>query len=1120
MDSKEHVFLSASGTQTKAQPATVEDLQKENAELRRRLDEVSEMTRAIQEGTVDAFVVGHGPDQRIYTLEGADRPYRLFVEGMQQGACTLYEDGSIAFCNQQLSDLLKVPQSRIVGLSLQDFVSNESRASYGILLSRARIGSSTGEIHLKRTDETLVPVLLSSNALPADCGAAIGLLVTDLTTEKFHQELAAAHDALRDSETELRRSRDQLSVLLETAAMGLHRVAHDGTILWVNEAELQLLGYDREEYLGHNIAEFHMDQRQITDILARLRRGERLHDVEARVRCGDGSVKTVLIDSSVYWQDGEFVHTQCFMRDITARKQIEEALSQKERQLLHITDNTAVMIAQCSRDLRYVFVNRACAEFLQRPVDEIVGKRLEEIMGQDAFNVIHPYIERVLAGERIEYEAEMRYARIGLRHMRVAYVPDIDATGTVTGWIAAISDITDRKRTEEALRESEARLSTFLEQLPIGVGAIDLDGRWTISNAVMRNFAQNVIPSLDPQTATRWRAFDAQGQPLPSQEWPGARALRGETVNPGIEMTYTTDAGTQIWTRVSAAPLRNHADKVVGALSVVQDIDAVKRAELAVRENVDRFRSLVSVITDVPWTADATGAFSAPQPAWAWFTGQTFEDYCGFGWIGAFHPDDREDLEKSWIQACQSKSAYFSAHGRIWHEPTRQYRYFEAQATPVFTPEGAVREWVGAYTDINARKQLELQLEERAAELARALEERKRLDEERERLLESERYARTEAERSTRLKEEFLSTVSHELRTPLNAILGWTQLMQQSSEPNTWKQGLDAIERGARGQALLIDELLDVSRIVSGKLRLEVTMLDVSPLVESAVETLRPAAEAKTIQLTQVLSAGESPVKGDPARLQQTVWNLLSNAIKFTPKGGAVEISVSRVEGFVDISVKDTGIGIPAKFLPYVFDRFRQADNSTTRQHAGLGLGLAIVKHLVEAHGGTVEVQSDGEGKGATFTVRLPVAVASSFHSGAAQPDSTPTRLSGVKVLVVDDDPNSNEIVRRILAGCDAQVSVAYSADEALEALKKLEPDVLVSDISMPGKDGFTFIREIRENERKSRAARLPAVALTAFVRPEDRIRALQAGFNIHVAKPIDPRELLAVVASMAKKAE
>jgi signal transduction histidine kinase/ActR/RegA family two-component response regulator len=410
-------------------------------------------------------------------------------------------------------------------------------------------------------------------------------------------------------------------------------------------------------------------------------------------------------------------------------------------------------------------------------------------------------------------------------------------------------------------------------------------------------------------------------------------------------------------------------------------------------------------------------------------------------------------------------------------------------------------------TDLRAQKDNE--------ELQLAYQKLRESNEDREKLLESERAARTEAERSTRMKEEFLSLVSHELRTPLNAILGWSQLMKRTNDAEAHRQGLEAIERGARGQAMLIDELLDVSRIVSGKLRIEVQPLQIAPLVSAAIETLRPAAEAKSIHVQYLVSPDASPVKGDPARIQQIVWNLLSNAIKFTPKGGIVQILVTRTEGHVEITVVDTGAGISEKFLPHVFERFLQADSSMSRTHGGLGLGLAIVKHLVELHGGTVSAESEGEGKGATFRVRLPLDLSKS--TDAAKPHELGLKpLPNVKVLVVDDDPSSCEVVRRILVSCEAEVSTAASVEEALPLLETFLPDVLISDIGMPGKDGIAFIRELRETESKTRARRLPAVALTAFARAEDRIRVLQAGYNSHVSKPIDPRELIAVVESLA----
>ena len=392
--------------------------------------------------------------------------------------------------------------------------------------------------------------------------------------------------------------------------------------------------------------------------------------------------------------------------------------------------------------------------------------------------------------------------------------------------------------------------------------------------------------------------------------------------------------------------------------------------------------------------------------------------------------------------------------------------------------------------------------------------------EERENLLIAERAARAEAERASRMKDEFLATVSHELRTPLNAILGWSQLVRRESmDEADRRHGLETIERNARAQTQLIEDLLDMSRIVSGKLRLDVQPVEPSTFIEAAVETVRPAAEAKGIRLVEVLDPSAGPVSGDPSRLQQVVWNLLSNAIKFTPRGGRVEVVLRRVDSQVELSVDDTGCGIRADFLDHVFERFRQFDGSTTRQFGGLGLGLAIVKHLVELHGGTVRAASPGEGLGSTFTVMLPVTAVRS-RPDRVRPDfrleldgverDTPS-LRGVKVLAVDDEPDARELVTRMLADCGADVRSSGSAAEALRELEQFSPDVLISDIGMPVMDGYELLRHVR-----SLGGRIPAIALTAFARSEDRTRALRAGYLAHVAKPVEPAELIATVASLA----
>ena len=373
--------------------------------------------------------------------------------------------------------------------------------------------------------------------------------------------------------------------------------------------------------------------------------------------------------------------------------------------------------------------------------------------------------------------------------------------------------------------------------------------------------------------------------------------------------------------------------------------------------------------------------------------------------------------------------------------------------------------------------------------------------------------ARQEAERNSRIKDEFLATLSHELRTPLNAVLGWVQVLKSGSLPEGTAQAVDAIARNSRAQAKLIDDLLDMSRIVSGKLRLEVQSVDLAPIVRMTIESALPAADAKGIRIEQVLDPHAGPVKGDPSRLQQIVWNLLSNAVKFTSRGGRVHVHLERVNSHCEITVSDTGRGIPADFLPYVFDRFRQQDASSTRAEAGLGLGLAVVKQLVEHHGGSVAAKSDGEGRGATFIVRLPIAIAgsTSFGSALIELDGEGAfSLQGTRVLVVDDDSDACLFLRRILEQHHATVETASSAASALALMESNPPDILLSDVAMAGEDGYQFIAAVRALPEPAR--RMPAIAITSYARPDDRIRALMAGYHMHVAKPIDVVELLTVI--------
>jgi PAS domain S-box-containing protein len=409
--------------------------------------------------------------------------------------------------------------------------------------------------------------------------------------------------------------------------------------------------------------------------------------------------------------------------------------------------------------------------------------------------------------------------------------------------------------------------------------------------------------------------------------------------------------------------------------------------------------------------------------------------------------------------------------------------------------------------------------------ILRDISERKRAEEERTQLLANERAARSAAEHASRMKDEFLATLSHELRTPLSAIVGWSHLLLQgTSNEADLRQGLSTIERNARIQTQLIEDLLDMSRIISGKLRLDIQRVLPVAFVEAAIDSVRPAADAKGIQLVKTLDSLAGPIAGDPSRLQQIVWNLLSNALKFTPRGGKVQVVLQRVNSHVELSVADTGQGIEPAFLPYVFDRFRQADASTTRKQGGLGIGLAIVKQLVELHGGSVRVTSPGEGLGATFSVHLPLSVVHAYAGdGDRQHPRVPgeravtkpaVELSGIRVLVVDDEEDARELIRHILEDHDAEVLTAGSATEAITIMEHQKPDVLVSDIGMPDVDGYDFLKQVR-SMRPDNPGKIPAIALTAFARSEDRTRALMSGYQVHVAKPVEPAELVATVASV-----
>jgi PAS domain S-box-containing protein len=571
------------------------------------------------------------------------------------------------------------------------------------------------------------------------------------------------------------------------------------------------------------------------------------------------------------------------------------------------------------------------------------------------------------------------------------------------------------------------------------------------------------------------------------------RVKQGERVD-HFETRRVTKDGKIIEISVTISPVRDSQGAIVGISNVARDVgvhNAINRAAyhlaaiVASSEDAIVSKNLSGIITT--WNAAAEKIF-----------GYTAQEAIGQS-VMMLLPEDRKEEEPKILARLQRGE-------RVEHFETIRVRK-NGERFPVSLTISPIKNMEG--TVIGASK------------IARDITELKRISDEREQLLRSERMARASAEHANRMKDEFLATISHELRTPLNAIVGWTQVLKESpSLTSDDKDGVETIERNARVQAQLIDDLLDMGRIVSGKMTLDVERFDLAVVVSDAVASMHHAAEMKGIRIKKVLDSGTNWTMGDRKRLQQVVWNLLSNAIKFSPKGSAVVIALTRINSHVEISVSDTGRGIEAEFLPHVFERFRQADSSTTRQYGGLGIGLAIVKQLVEMHGGHVRAESLGLGKGSTFLVSLPVVV--SRTADADRPsngsphgaDDFPISddLTGIKVLAVDDDVDSLAVVKRVLTSRKAEVQTASSVAEALTLFNASRPDIVLSDIGMPDRDGYELIRSLRA---LSAGKTVPAAALTALARSEDRMRALNAGYQAHVSKPVAPAELIAVVRSL-----
>ncbi|WDT81601.1 MAG: PAS domain S-box protein [Candidatus Manganitrophus sp.] len=868
-----------------------------------------------------------------------------------------------------------------------------------------------------------------------------------------------------------------------------------------------------EEWFGQKPSD--LDGRHVKEILGegayaallpyieKVFSGERVV-FDGKVPYREGGERYIRATYSPHWADGKVKGYFSLVQDITAQQRTEKAWHKSE-ELLKIALEAGKM---------------GVFEFDVRSGKVAWSPNLEKIHGlapgtfggtfEDFKRDIHPddlnrvlnRVQQTIQEKKTDYGVEYRIIKpngetawVEARG-RVFYDPN----GGAERFVGLCMDVTARKQAEETLQNEFAFRRAIEEAIPDGIAVADPNGRQTYVN---RAFCEMV----------GWSETELVGAMPPYVYWPPEereaireafqKTIQGEVPSGGFELRFCRRDGERFNILVTPVPLRDSHGTLTGWLASMVDITERKRIEQKLQESEAQYRLLFETNPQPMWVYEIESmAFLEVNEAAVRHYGYSREEFLSMTIKEIRPPEDIPKLAQKNADALKEVALGLRSAG-VWRHRKKDGTIIDVEV-------------IRSPISFKGRKALLI--------LASDVTERRRAEEERVGLLTREQQARQEAEAANRAKDEFLATVSHELRTPLNAIYGWARLLQMGElDRETVTSAYETIERNAKAQAQLIDDLLDVSRIIAGKLRLDVRWIELKPVIEAAIETVQTAADAKGITLQSRLDETVGPISGDPDRLQQVVWNLLSNAIKFTSTGGRVEVRINRIDSAVQIQVQDTGIGIHPEFIPFVFDRFRQAEGASTRFYGGLGLGLAIVRHLVELHGGTVSAHSPGEGKGANFTVTLPVKVPStgSLDPEIKRPEEgmlplTSTRLlDGVEILLVDDEADARELLTLILQRSGARVITVSSAREAIDRLKRKKPDLLVSDIEMPGEDGYSLIRRVRAREAERGEGSVPAVALTAYAGRADRRRALMAGFQKHVPKPVDPAGLVAVVAGL-----
>ena len=885
-----------------------------------------------------------------------------------------------------------------------------------------------------------------------------------------------------------------LKCLLEANVDGIIAFDRDCRFTTWNRAMERISGVKREDVLGRRALEIFPCLRECGDehyyfeaLAGRSVVAEnRLYTIPQTGKHGyyDGYY------SPRHDENGEVIGGVAIIRDVTERKLAEQSTLDDHKRLAFHVENTPLAVIEWDHQFKVLRWSPAAQRLFGWTSDEVLGRHFSEwefVVPED-LDAVNQVGQRQNEGhERHGISRNRNYTKLGnILHCEWYNSALYSESGKLISVLSLVLDVTVAKRIEEALRKSEAQYRLLFESNPQPMWVYDLETLrfLAVNEAAVRHYGYSRAEFLD-MTLKDIRPHEEVPELL------AYLAARTADVDRAREWRHRKKDGTLINVAVTANRLNFAGRRAEFVLA--QDVTERKQAETALRISEDRYRDLVDNSHELICTHDLEGKVLSVNPWAARVLGYPREKLVGMNIRAGLLPEYRAQFDQYLRTVKTEGSARGVMKVRTASGETRLWEYYNTLRTEgVETP--IVR---GMAHDVTERREA----------------------------LKREKEARLEAEAANRVKDEFLSTLSHELRTPLTAIVGWSDLLLHDEvAPHKRREAIETIARNANSQGQLINDLLEVSRIITGKLRLEFAECELESIIQAAVEAIRPTAEAKGVKLQILLEPNAGPVFGDRERLQQIVWNLLSNGVKFTPQGGLVQIKLQRLASQVKILVTDSGVGISREFLPHVFERFRQADGSTTRNYGGLGLGLAIVRHLVELHGGAVSADSAGPNQGSTFTVRLPAMapvgqqfdvteLARNLHREVESRDRE-LALHGLRVLVVDDEFDARALLSVMLETSGAQVLAVASTAEALDSLSSWKPDVLIADIGMPVEDGYALIRKVRALPNDNGGG-MPAIALTAYARDDDRQRALAEGYQVHLAKPVDRIELSSVIANL-----